>query len=245
MSSELSKWYHSIRFINEDIGEKNTWDDWHIVPTSRPLVNVPELNEEYIEIAGSNGALDYTEAFTGKPTFKNRTGSWEFVVMNGYQDWSVLYNYFLDNVHGKTFDIVLEDEPEYVYHGRIKVNEWRSEEHWSKIVFDYVLNPFRHMASTSASDWKWNDLTFDSDVYTIYYGKFNVAGETIRNIHNPTDTSKDLYVSLSGDMRIFWYGTTVELSSGSDINTGIQIGPGDNMITFTGNGTVTIMYDRG
>lgn len=35
--------YHSIT-----IGEKNTWDDWHLIPTSRPLVNPPSVNTHLI-----------------------------------------------------------------------------------------------------------------------------------------------------------------------------------------------------
>lgn len=238
--SELSKQYHSI-----NIGDVNTWDDWHIVPTSRPLVATPSVRESYVEIPGADGVLDYTEALAGKPVYGQRTGSWEFIVINGYQDWTILYNIIRDYLHGKKFEIILDDEPDYVYTGRLKLNEWRSEEHWSVVVIEYNIDPYRRRKSVSVEDWLWDDLTFDSTAYLIYYGRFNVVDKTIRNIYNPSSVSQPLYVSLTSDMNVYWYGTSVDLTAGIEINTGISLGTGDNLITFTGNGTVTILYEKG
>ena len=74
--------YHSITF-----GDKNTWDDWHLIPSSRPLFNPPTPKTKYQDIPGANGKLDLSEALTGYPVYDNRIGSFEFYVMNGYQEW--------------------------------------------------------------------------------------------------------------------------------------------------------------
>lgn len=238
--SDLSKQYHSIF-----IGEKNTWDDWHIVPTSRPLVNPPEVVTEYVDIPGADGSLDYTEALAGRPVYRNRKGSWEFIVLNGYQDWSTLYNYLLTYLHGKTFTIILEDEPEYRYNGRLSLNEWRSEEHNSKVVIDYVISPYKSFSSLDAADWKWDDLTFLSDSYIIYYGMFDVNGKRERNLYNPTNNTVSLSLTLTSDMTVFWYGNTYNFQAGAIPDTKIKVYPGDNFFTFNGSGRVTVSYDRG
>ena len=45
--------YHSIT-----IGSKNTWDDWYLIPSSRPVVNPPKPKTKYIDIPGADGHLD-------------------------------------------------------------------------------------------------------------------------------------------------------------------------------------------
>ena len=77
--------YHSITY-----GEKNTWDDWHLLPSTRPLFNPPPTKTKQVDIPGANGAIDLSESLTGYPVYENRTGSTEFYVANGYQDWNIL-----------------------------------------------------------------------------------------------------------------------------------------------------------
>lgn len=100
--------YHSITF-----GTKNTWDDWHLIPTSRPVFNPPSVKTNLIEIPGGDGALDLTTALAGRPLYKNRTGSIEFFVENDFRDWAVLYSEIMVYLHGQKMRAVLEDDPSY------------------------------------------------------------------------------------------------------------------------------------
>lgn len=70
---------HSVTF-----GDKNSYDEWRIVPTSRPVIAPPAVKKKTLEIPGANGVLDISSSLTGFPVFENRTGSIEFVVLN---DW--------------------------------------------------------------------------------------------------------------------------------------------------------------
>ena len=65
-----NRMYHSIT-----LGTKNTWDDWHLIPTSRPVVNPPSVKTNMIEIPGGDGVLDLTTALAGRVLYKNRTGA--------------------------------------------------------------------------------------------------------------------------------------------------------------------------
>ncbi len=42
--------YHSIT-----IGNKNTWDDWHLIPATRPLFNPPTVKTNMVNIPGGDG----------------------------------------------------------------------------------------------------------------------------------------------------------------------------------------------
>ena len=45
--------YHSVTF-----GDKNTWDDWRLVPASRPVFNPPAQKVKTLEIPGGDGVID-------------------------------------------------------------------------------------------------------------------------------------------------------------------------------------------
>ena len=74
--------YHSIT-----IGGKNTWDDWRLVPASRPVFNPPAQKVKTLEIPGGDGVIDLSQSLTGYPVYQNRTGSIEFIVMNDFKPW--------------------------------------------------------------------------------------------------------------------------------------------------------------
>lgn len=135
--------YHSIT-----LGAKNTWDDWHLVSSSRPVIATPKQKTNFIDIPGGNGALDFSEALTGYPVYCNREGSLEFIVMNGYQEWNVLYDTILNYLHGQRATLILEDEPEYYYTGRFSVDNWASVKDNSTITINYVLDPYKTHLTT-------------------------------------------------------------------------------------------------
>ena len=130
--------YHSIYF-----GTKNCYSDYHLIPSSRPVINPPEKKSNYIDIPGGNGSLDLSEALTGYPLFNNREGELEFYVENGHS-WTDIYSKLLNEVHGKYMDIILEDSQEWVYKGRLFVDEWESptDGTWSVVTMKYIIEPY-------------------------------------------------------------------------------------------------------
>lgn len=137
--------YHSITF-----GDKNTWDDWHIVPTTRPVFNPPKVKTKTLDISGGNGVIDLSESLTGYPVFNNREGSFEFIVMNDYMEWQELYSTISDYIHGRRMRAILEDDDEYYYEGRFAVNSWKSEKNNSKITIDYSVAPYKRRLTDSS-----------------------------------------------------------------------------------------------
>lgn len=151
--------YHSIT-----IGDKNTWDDWHLIPASRPLFNPPSVKTNYVDIPGGDGMLDLTTALTGHPTYSNRTGSWTFYVQNGFKDWTALYSEIMVYLHGQHLKAVLEDDPAYYYEGRFSVNQWKSDPQWSQIVIDYNVGPYKKEIGNTGSDWLWDPFNFETGI---------------------------------------------------------------------------------
>ena len=137
--------YHSVTF-----GDKNSWEEWHLIPSSRPVINPPEIKTELIDIPGESGVLDLSESLTGYPLYKRRTGDIEFIVVNDYHDivtvqqaWADVYSDIMNYLHNREMEICLEDDPEWWYEGRLHVNSWKSEEFLSRITISYDLEPYK------------------------------------------------------------------------------------------------------
>ena len=139
--------HFSFRSLFEKLpndGEFNTFDDWRLVPTSRPLVTPPPFKENYLDLPATYGSLDYSRAHTGLPVYGNRTGSWEFVVLNDFRPWEIAYSDILHTIHGKKCMITLDDDLDYFYVGNLTLSEWRSDPGWSRIVINYNLEPYKY-----------------------------------------------------------------------------------------------------
>lgn len=122
----------------------NTYDDWKIVPLSRPIIAAPSFKEKYVDLPGAYGSLDFSRAQLGLPTYGNRVGQWEFVVLNDFRSWDVAYSDIQHTVHGKRCFVTLEDDKKHFYVGNLTLNEWRSDPGWSRIVISYNLEPFKY-----------------------------------------------------------------------------------------------------
>lgn len=141
------------------IGEKNTFDDWHMFSATKLVVNPPQPKLNFVDILGMNGSLDYTEALTKTPRYSDREGSWSFTILNpgdidqytiemegSYKyDWDELYSEVMSYLHGQYFDrIILDSDPYHTYRGRVWVNEAQSNSTWGQIVLNYRLKPFKY-----------------------------------------------------------------------------------------------------
>lgn len=243
--------------ITDEVSEvtKNTWTDWHLVPNERPSIAPPEVKTEYVDIPGMNGSLDYTEALAGETRYGNRIGSWTFIVVNGYQKWHTLYDELRSFLHGKKLSVSLQEQPNYIYTGRLELDAWKSGEHYSTIGIKYNLEPYKSMKEGTVEDWRWDDLTFyPNDIYKIYYGSFIVSGERVRTFYNPLERQVELSLKLSDNMDVTFYNDTsnYHFEAGAHEHTDIWLEPvnhatlhGMNEITFHGSGSVEVTYDRG
>ncbi len=225
--------YHSITF-----GDKNTWDDWHLIPEKRPLFNPPPVKTSIIEIPGSDGLLDLTTALSGRPLYGNRTGSWDFVVEPGFKDWTLLYSEIMSHLHGQKMTAVLEDDPSYYYEGRFSVNKWDSDRDWSRITIDYSVGPFKNYAIGS-DRWEWDTFNFETGIIRNYKNLVVAGNLSVTIVGEFIDTIPAITCSAAG-MKVTYLGNTYNLNRGVNVLRDIVFNSGENILQFTGNGKVTI-----
>ena len=135
---------HSINFYDvkaNTITEKNTWKDFHLIPSERPSIAIPSPNLRMIAIPGTNKRVDVTDYHVGGLTFGSRTGSWEFYIDHDqYSSWVNAYDSIVKFLHGKELYVALADDPMIYYKGVMSVSSYISGSNYSKITIQYDLD---------------------------------------------------------------------------------------------------------
>ena len=144
----MAKKEHSITFKYGNT-TKNTWDNWGLIPSSRPTMAQPTPVYKYVDIPGRSGSLDMTGYLVSndKPTYQDRKGSFEFYVPNDGTSWLTRRSELASFFDGGKMKMILEDEPDYYYYGRIFFKDWKSDPQFSKVTIEYQVSPFRYKVS--------------------------------------------------------------------------------------------------
>lgn len=206
--------YHSITF-----GDKNTWDDWKLIPETQPIVSPPTQKTNYIDIPGANGSLDMSEILTGYPIFNNREGSFSFITLNRYgvsQPYQNRKNLtrvgedVMEYLHGRSMKMILEDDPLYYYEGRFTVSDLSPENDFSKIGINYNVGPYKWSVYNSVdTNWLWDLFSFEDGV--IYKGLY--SGISVNNSVSLTIPGKllgtapiqPLFYMEKNNSSAYWY----------------------------------------
>ena len=247
MSSEQAKAYHSITF-----GDKNTWDDWHLIPTSRPFVPPPSPDINEVSIPGMNGVIDLTELLTGYTTFGNRSGSFQFYVMDEYwPNWQTAYSTIMAYLNGKHMTMILDDDPGYFYDGRFTVSQWNSGKNVSSITITFSVHPYKQSLISSDEPWEWDPFSFVDGVIR-QYGEIEVTDSYVLTMNCDPEPSIPVFIvsDMVGDtfeVEHAYNGETnvYTLEEGDNVFPDLKLLEGVNTLIFTGSAKVTVRYRGG
>lgn len=265
MSSETARKYHSMTFTyaNEwddpvkKHGQINTWDDWHLIPSSRPVFDQPKPKYNFLEIPGSDGVLDLSESLANRVLYNNREGTLDFIVANDYRNsWAAGHSQFANWLHGKKIRAVLDDDRGYFYEGRFAIDEWRSNNNgtWSNIVLSYNLDPYKYAINTTMEPWLWDPFSFeDGVIYKYDYipvgktGSGRAATTTVKVFNGQHPVIPKFHISFSEvtNWKIIVNNSAADfvVNRIADIeDTRLELKEGENEITITGLGIVAIEF---
>lgn len=239
--------YHSII-----IGGKNTYSDWHLVPESRPTIAMPSLNTDAItDVPGVSGSIDLMSYLVPYPIYNNRTGQWKFHVLNDHESWQSLHHKIANHLHKRSISVKLEDDPSYVYTGRVFLDEWVSNNDgtWSDVVLGYDLEPYKKLTTGYSNSFTVGSGSA-STTNTINLGSSdigmmpvcpkvvisNIGTSGVRLTATNTETKMSSYVlnfTRNGTYKLY----DVVLTNLSGTNS--------PSLVFYGQGSVTLSFDKG
>ena len=195
MSSDFARKMASVNF-----GDKNTWDDWQMVPTERPVISFPGVKTNIINLTGADGQIDLMDIVVRSPVYANRTGSMTFRMVNtaGAASIASRKNAIAHYLHGVTMDMVLDDEPEWYYTGKFSVSDvkYKGKGAYADIVIKYDLEPYKRKRFTTDEQWLWDPFSFEDGI--IYDGL--IVNAEVFSTENPLII--DNFDAIIGDMTI-------------------------------------------
>lgn len=237
-----------ITFIKSNGESRHTFDDWDLILKTKPDIEFPEVKTNYIDIAGSDGQIDLTEVLTGQIPYKNRVGSLEFSIIGKRDLWQSVKSIISDWLHGQKVKMILDEDPQFFYVGRMTLNKWKSDKKTAVITIDYNLEPYKYELFSSTEDWLWDSFNFESG-YIRDYRNIRVNGHlTYELLGARMPVVPTFIVQMDAGETEFRinvnnYHTVTE--SGTYTFADYLLKEGKNIINFYGNGYVTIEYRGG
>lgn len=227
--------------------EANTWNDWHLIPTSRPSIAHPNPNIVEVQIPGSEEVIDLTQYLTGRMTYGQRSGTISFRVDNDHEDWETIRSKMVRTLHGKKLKFILDDDPGYYYEGYITVGQWKSEEKGSSIDIGYKINPYKmSIAEYGSTPMIWDTFCFETDYdYSVLFTDLLVNNETkYFNVYAGDYPFSLTVVGVTGGVTVSMGGVSVTPSRGMTEYVGYS-SPGLNRVIVSGTGSVKITWRNG
>ena len=206
-------------------GEYHSYNDFSLILTSKSI-GTPSPKTEVIDIPGGDGVLDLTEFF-GEVKYGNRELSFEFSTMVPQEEFMELFSNVQNALHGKKMQIVLDDDAEWAYFGRITVSEWKAEKSIGKLTIDCDCEPYKARFG-------------DTVVYQLVSG-------TEESVYLPNGRKSVVpVIDITGNVNLTFGESFWALSEGRYELPALKLTNGNNTVVVGGNGTATFTYrERG
>jgi len=213
---------NGITFIVSGV-EYHSWDDFHLIRTEKSIGKA-KVKKYEVDIEGADGVLDFTEYF-GEPKYENRPLSFSFECIEKQDTFDDLYSDIQNALHGQKGKIILDDDADFYYVGRIDVNDWKSDKSIGKIVIDVDAEPYKYNIDETVVE---NTVT----------GTQTLTYSNLRKAVVPT-------IKTTGSVQIVFGDTSWNIDAGTYKMPELQFVKGDNVLTVTGNATITVTYQEG
>lgn len=124
-------------------GDKHSYRDWGLLTKSRPKISPPQPKMKLIQVPGSNAVIDLTESLTGQVHYEPRTISFEFTLMAERDRWPSLHSEILNYMHGKRIRIIMDDDPNFYYEGRVTVGSLDPDKKVAVLEMEAQVEPYK------------------------------------------------------------------------------------------------------
>lgn len=194
---------------------------------SQKTIGTPSPKTELIDIPGGDGVLDLTEFF-GEVKYNNRTLTFEFSSQVLPEQFMEQFTMVQNALHGKKMRIVLTEDPDWYYIGRISVSEWKADRNIGKLTIDCDCEPFKYKLEKTVVS-KAIDGT---DIIVLTNSRKRAVPE--------------VNIETTSGIQIVYQTTNIwDLGSGSYTLPELELTEGENTVTLNGNGTITFTWQEG
>lgn len=220
----------------------NTFKDFHLLIQSL-IIPTAEIKEEVEVIPGTSNIIDYTEALTGNVNYNQRIIPIELAGIKNKSEFLSTYSKFQNKLHGQKVKMILSEEPNFYWIGRVSVGDINPYGILRNIDLEIKVDPYKYEINSSADDWLWDPFSFEDGIINET-NNLKVDGELTVNIYGRRKTVVPK-ITCDTPMKVIFNSNEYNLSALTQKVLDIQICEGQNTLKFIGNGTVTIDYRGG
>ncbi|ADL03378.1 conserved hypothetical protein [[Clostridium] saccharolyticum WM1] len=201
----------------------------------------PKINTQ--DIPGADGILDLTESLVGRTLYNNRIITMEFGRGLEKSAWPTMYSRVQSLFHGKQVKVIFDDDTEYYYSGRAAVSDYTRTQMLGTLVITVNADPYKYEMYGGLDDWLWDPFNFQTGIIRSYKN-LTVSGTRDVRIIGRDKIIVPLIIS-NASMTVTFKGKIYNIVAGNNKIYDIEIMEGDNTLTFTGNGVISIDYRGG
>lgn len=202
----------------------HSYDDLHLLLTEKEIGS-PEVKRQTIDIEGADGELDFTDFF-GEPKYSNVQHQFTFESIQPRNEQLSQFTDIKNKIHGKKGRIILDDDPSFFYVGRCSVSKYTNEKCIGKITVTCDCEPYKYRMEKTVA-------------------KLTINGSETFYLPNARKRAvPEVEVAADGTINIV-YGTNIwDLGAGTYTLPELELVEGDNAITLTGIGSVSLTWQE-
>lgn len=180
----------------------------------------------FLKVHGRDGYLDLTEA-NGEVKFDSREFTFRFTVApNDEMTFDERVSFVSSLLNGKQCKITLDRDPDYYWLGRCVVDKYAQNKIIGEITVKATVSPYKLKQSIT--------------VVTV-----NLASTQTVELRNSRMTAVPTIECTNGGVVATFNGKAYALEYGENKILGIRFTEGNNRLTLSGTGTVTITWQEG
>jgi hypothetical protein len=227
--------------VGVTFGTKHSYNDFGLILSSKEI-GLPEPKTESVSVIGRDGDIDLTDALGDMVTFENRKITLTFSVLNAHIYWVSVLSTVANYLHGKKMQVILDDDKNFYYYGRCKINQFKSNKTLATLIIECDVEPYKIDVNSAGVPWLWDIFSFVNGI--IYISEVTVDNSTTVNLINRAKVVSPTF-TCSAAMKATFKDVVYNLPEGKSKVYDIRLQEGDNYITFSGKGTVQINYKGG
>lgn len=227
-------------FLSVSINGVDMLQRYRMALKDRHCVQPPEPKMFYQDVPGADSSIDLSTANAGRIVYNRRTITLNFGCGYGINEWPRVFSEILQQFHGKEGKLIFDDDPNYYYIGRMTVSNYERSRQFGEFTITVDADPYKYELTSGDDDWLWDPLDLENGIIREY-GNITVNGSYTLIIHG-TEKWVIPEITVSDDMQVAFSGAQYELKAGVNKIYEIVIKPGENQLTFTGNGNVSVKY---
>lgn len=243
--NELS---NGISIYVEDTAKTfHTLTDWDFALSNNNYIGDPEMETHYIDVPYRDGFLDASTVLSGRPIYKKRSLAFNLGGKRDRMNWDSVISDLRNNINGRICKLTLDNDQAYYWRGRVYIvdfDRFRGLGSFTLSVPD--AEPYKYSVAASNEPWLWDPFNFETDMIT-YQGAWVINGTQSHIIPAGTmPTTPQFLVTNLTSLTMTYNSDTFTFVAGTNVFPEVIInGDDDVTLTFSGQGTVQLIYRSG